>query len=129
MKKNILAVKQYFNCIKTKERKLIATFFMLLGTAISTSNTLCRDILSASEAGVGDTLAYACNGYREWFPFIFVISGIICLSLSPNSKAKPVFKFIFFGSMAAYALSLGYNILTGTLDIILLKFGIGTSIA
>ena len=66
---------------------------------------------TASKTGVVDTLAYACNVYREWFLLIFVISGIICLSLSSNNKSKPVFKFIFFGSMIAYALSLGYNIL------------------
>lgn len=76
---------------------------------------LASVILMCYVTGVGDTLAYACNVYREWFPFIFVISGITCLILSQNNKSKPVFKFIFFRSMAAYALSyalpLGYNIL------------------
>lgn len=47
MKKNILMTKQYFECVKTRQQKIIATFFMLLGTGISSSNTLCTDILSA----------------------------------------------------------------------------------
>lgn len=124
MKKNILAVKQYFNCIKTKEQKLIATFFMLLGTAISTSNTLCGDILSASQQGVMPTLDYFCNLYRVWWPFILIISIVVYCLLSPNSKSKPIAKWIAIGSCFAYAATLGYNIITGTVDIIIFKFGI-----
>lgn len=124
MKKNILMAKQYFECVKTRQQKIIATFFMLLGTGISSSNTLCTDILSASQKGVMPTLDYFCNLYRVWWPFILIISIIVYCLLSPNSKSKPIAKWIAIGSCFAYAATLGYNIITGTVDIIIFKFGI-----
>lgn len=110
--------------IRLRIKQLFVPLNMLMGTMLCTTNLMCTDILTATKQGNSETLAYMCNLYREWFLLLLVPVGIIWFVIPNTSKAKPVFGGIFKGLIGAYILSFGYSLVTGTLDTILLKFGL-----
>ena len=113
--------------IHLKIKQLFIPLNMLMGTMLCTTNLMCTDILEATKQGNSDTLAYACNLYREWFLLLLVPIILIWCLLPNTSKAKPVFGGIVKGLLFGYVVSIGYNLITGTLDTILLKFGLSAT--